>query len=98
MKDSDILEKSFQVIHHLYTQIMTDQSETLSKLLDSNVKVLVYHGIMDMLLPVEGVSQTLAALNWTGSEVSTNLQAFKIQIMVFVHSGNIFLSWSGLGK
>ena len=75
MKDSDIFEKSFQVIHHLYTQIMTDQSETLSKLLDSNVKVLVYHGIMDMLLPVEGVSQTLAALNWTGSEVSTNLQA-----------------------
>ena len=55
---------------------MTDQSETLSKLLDSNVKVLVYHGIMDMLLPVEGVSQTLAALNWTGSEVSINLQAF----------------------
>ena len=52
----------------MFMQIMTDQSETMSQLLDGGVRVLVYHGMMDMLLPVHGVADTLARLNWTGSE------------------------------
>ena len=47
---------------------MTDQLAPLGRLLDSGIKVLVYHGMMDMLLPVSGTADALNSIDWKGSQ------------------------------
>ena len=47
---------------------MSDQSKALANVLDSGVRVLAYHGMMDMLLPVGGMAATLNNLDWSGRE------------------------------
>ena len=48
--------------------IMSDQSDSLRRILEAGVDVLVYHGMMDMLLPVSGMATALNHINWTRQE------------------------------
>ena len=45
---------------------MSDQLQSLADILDKGVHVLVYHGIMDMLLPAVGMAKALDNIPWTG--------------------------------
>ena len=43
---------------------MSDQLASLAKIMDRGVNVLVYHGIMDMLLPAAGMALALENIQW----------------------------------
>ena len=45
---------------------MSDQLSSLGELLDNGINVLVYHGIMDMLLPASGMAKALDNIPWSG--------------------------------
>ena len=45
---------------------MSDQLRSLGEILDKGINVLVYHGIMDMLLPAAGMAKALDNIPWSG--------------------------------
>ena len=53
-----------KVVHSLGHQIMSDQLAALAKVLNRGVNVLVYHGLMDMLLPAAGMGKALENIPW----------------------------------
>ena len=53
-----------KVVHSLGHQIMSDQLDSLAKVLNKGVNILVYHGLMDMLLPAAGMGKALENTPW----------------------------------
>ena len=47
---------------------MSDQLSSLAKILNRGVNVLVYHGVMDMLLPAAGMGKALENTPWKEQE------------------------------
>ena len=41
-----------------------DQREKLAELLNSNVQVLIYHGIFDMIIPISSTIKTIENTQW----------------------------------
>ncbi len=44
---------------------MEDKLDYLNLVLDRGLRVLVYHGMYDLVLPVSGMNEVLEASNWT---------------------------------
>ena len=55
---------TLKVVHSLGHQIMSDQLDSLAKVLNKGVNILVYHGLMDMLLPAAGMGKALENTPW----------------------------------